>query len=184
MFVCLFFLLVWLFMHLFVCLFVCLLFLLYIVYRRHVLCCQMGDKLTALLILTTLPPLSHIKIFFCPFYCTWLLQFFFFLFPIFWYMFFWFFLSIAVASILSFDIFISFLKGLGLKFTVSKGCSETHFLDVLFHFSHLVLVFVLGCLYNAAFTLVPERLFLPLKEGPSNAQKTKSYLREANQLTF
>ena len=65
-----FFLLVWLFMHLFVCLFVCLLFLLYIVYRRHVLCCQMGDKLTALLILTTLPPLSHTKQFLCPFYCT------------------------------------------------------------------------------------------------------------------
>ena len=120
--------------------FVCLLFLFYIVNSRHVLCCQMGDKLTALLILTTLPPSLIQNIIYVLFTETYLLQFFF-LFPFFWYVFIipiciWFhnFFSIAVASVLSFDIFISFLKGLGFKFTVSKGCSETHFLDALFHF--------------------------------------------------
>ena len=49
-----------------------------------------------------------------------------------------------MASVLSFDIFISFLKGLGFKFTVSKGCSETHFLDFLFHF--VIVGWERGCL--------------------------------------
>ena len=125
----------------FVCLFVCLfvLSLVTMLYVRHVLCCQMADKLTALLILTTLPTtpclsyktlfvsLSPKRIFltflvciccFLMLWCSCIIV-----------SFLWFLFHCSGVCSISFDIFISLLKGLGLKCMISKGCSETHFLD-------------------------------------------------------